>query len=70
MDFNRDGKREIAVGSLNGEFYILDDSLRVLSTWLGLRIMKNLRKIPEVFILPRRRGRLIAIITQSFLWGV
>jgi hypothetical protein len=32
-DFNHDGKLEIAAGSLNGEFYFLDDSLRVLSTW-------------------------------------
>jgi hypothetical protein len=33
MDFNRDGKLEIAAGSLNGKFYLLDDSLRLLSTW-------------------------------------
>jgi hypothetical protein len=32
-DLNRDGELEIAIGALNGEFYILDDSLRVLSTW-------------------------------------
>jgi len=32
-DFNHDGKLEIAIGSLNGEFYFLDDSLRMLSTW-------------------------------------
>jgi hypothetical protein len=32
-DFNRDGKLEIAIGALNGEFYLLDDSLRAMWHW-------------------------------------
>src|SRR5574342_762769 len=32
-DLNRDGKLEIAISSFNGDFYILDDSLRVLVSW-------------------------------------
>lgn len=33
VDFNRDGKLEIAISAINGDFYILDDSLRVLASW-------------------------------------
>jgi len=33
VDLNRDGKLEVAIGALNGDFYILDDSLRVLASW-------------------------------------
>lgn len=33
VDLNGDGKREIAISSFDGDFYILDDSLRVLALW-------------------------------------
>jgi hypothetical protein len=33
FDFDRDGKLEIAIGDLNGEFLILNDSLRTLLRW-------------------------------------
>jgi outer membrane protein assembly factor BamB len=37
VDFNRDGKLDIAIGSTGGYFYFLDDSLRDLSGWPPLR---------------------------------
>jgi hypothetical protein len=33
VDLNRDGKLEIAIGDMNSDFYLLDDSLRVLLSW-------------------------------------
>ncbi|MDZ7360802.1 MAG: VCBS repeat-containing protein [candidate division KSB1 bacterium] len=33
VDLDRDDKPEIAVGDMNGDFYLLDDSLRVLQSW-------------------------------------
>lgn len=33
VDFNGDGKLEIAISAFDGDFYILDDSLRVLASW-------------------------------------
>jgi len=33
FDFDKDGQLEIAIGSLDGKFYLLDDSLRSLSGW-------------------------------------
>ena len=33
IDLNRDGKLEIAIGSVHGDFYIFDDSLRVITHW-------------------------------------
>ncbi len=33
VDLDRDGKLEIAIGDKNGDFYLLDDSLRVLLSW-------------------------------------
>jgi len=34
VDFNHDGNLDIAISALNGEFYLLDDSLRLLSNFL------------------------------------
>jgi hypothetical protein len=36
VDLNHDGKLEIAIGFVNGDFYILDDSLRVITNWTQL----------------------------------
>jgi outer membrane protein assembly factor BamB len=38
IDFNRDGKLDIAIGATNGYFYLLDDSLCDLSGWPPLRV--------------------------------
>ncbi len=38
VDFNRDGKLDIALGATDGYFYLLDDSLRDLSGWPPLRV--------------------------------
>ncbi|MGH7457340.1 MAG: hypothetical protein ACRENG_38680, partial [bacterium] len=38
IDFNRDGKLDIAIGATDGYFYLLDDSLHDLSGWPPLRV--------------------------------
>jgi hypothetical protein len=38
VDFNRDGKLDVAIGATDGYFYLLDDSLRDLSGWPPLRV--------------------------------
>jgi outer membrane protein assembly factor BamB len=42
VDFNRDGKLEVAIGATDGFFYLLDDSLHNLAGWTPLRI-KNFK---------------------------
>jgi len=56
IDLNRDGKLEIAIGSVNGDFYILDDSLRVISSW------------PQLESKPSQNGR--GFYSSAVAWDV
>jgi len=56
VDLNRDGGLEIAISSFNGDFYILDDSLRVLASW------------PQIEQKPAQNGR--GFYSSAVAWDV
>lgn len=56
VDLNRDGKLEIAISAFNGEFYILNDSLRVIASW------------PQLEAKPAHNGR--GFYSSAVVWDV